>query len=525
MNLSSLKLNTIVKYFSEYRKFYLIYIFLVLIFSFSLLSEKNLEHPMMEIIFIFFISILGIFCLTFYFNNKNDNDLYKTVFIFLIIFGLVCTFITPICEGPDFREHSVRSEITSRGVLFPEYNGINLTSYYQNNESEYVWDGTGFETIASSSSFFYDRIHKTVFDTTHDTDKINHTPINLHSCFVQNSFLGYLPQGLGMFIAKLLDMNQIWLLWLGSICNLIVYSSIITFAVKKSPIFKIPIFVTACIPLSLFLGASISIDSMIISLSLLAIAYFFYMYKLEEKTLTIKDILIFSIICLCLGLCKITMFAFIFLVFAVPRKNFENRNVLIFSLIMMFILAIIALMQGTSGNDALWHSYRARIFFKNHVNSTQQLSFLLSEHNLILELSNFLANLKEAIIPLIPTYHEFNNTPNGFLSPLTLLFVGFIFLGYPTNEKISNKSKIIVLLILMAIFIGTDFIVYLTWNPVGQLNTQGIQSRYFLPLFALCPFIFSINNNKEDDKIRNYTVLITLSLLAAFLLEIIFKFY
>lgn len=505
-------------------KFYLIYILFVLIAAFSVITKRNLDHPMMELISIFFISFIGIVCLKFYFNHRSSDELYKSVFVFLIIFGLVCAFINPICEGSDFEEHAVRSEITSRGVLFPEYNGDNFTSYYKNNDSKYVWDGSGFETIASSN-FFHDSRHLTVFDTEQDSAKINHTPINVTSCFEQNFFLGYLPQALGMLIAKILDLNQIWLLWLGNICNLIVYSSIISYAVKKSPIFKIPIFSVSLIPFSLFLGSSISIDAMIISLSLLAISYFFYMYKLDDKSLSTRDIIIFFIICLCLGLCKITMFSFIFLIFAVPIKNFKDKKVFVYSLIMCLILGLIALIQGYVGQNALWHSYRASKFFTENINSTQQISFLLSGNNLILEMSNFLYNLESAIVPLIPTFTQDKYTLDGFLYPLIVLFVGFISFGYPTNEKINNKSKIVVLLIIVILFFGTYFIEYLTWTPVGQLNVEGIQTRYFLPLIALFPFVFSMNNNKEDDKTRDHTVLISLLLLSAFLLEIIFKFY
>ena len=161
--------------------------------------------------------------------------------------------------------------------------------------------------------------------------------------FAQNPFFGYLPQAIGVFIAKLLDLNVIWMLWLASICNLVVYSAIVSFAIRKTPIFKVPLFVTACIPLAVFQAASPSIDSIIYSVSILLIAYFFYLYKLNDCTINIKHITKFMALVLFLGMCKLTLFSFVLLIFAVPLKNFKNRNMLIYSIGGIVILVPIGL--------------------------------------------------------------------------------------------------------------------------------------------------------------------------------------
>ena len=64
---------------------------------------------------------------------------------------------------------------------------------------------------------------KTVFQTNWDDQKIDYTPSYVNSVFAQNPFYGYIPQAIGIDIAKGLNLNNIWMIWLGRFCNLLVY--------------------------------------------------------------------------------------------------------------------------------------------------------------------------------------------------------------------------------------------------------------------------------------------------------------
>lgn len=162
----------------------------------------------------------------------------------------------------------------------------------------------GFET-SQSHTFFINNRENTVFDTSGDTDKINQSTILDGSAFEQNPFYGYLPQAIGIFIAKLFDMNVIWMLWLGRIFNLIFYAGLISLAIKKAPVLKIPLLCVACLPISIYQAASVSIDSMIIGLGILTIAYFIYLYKADADSLEIREVAIFCALSFLLGLCKL----------------------------------------------------------------------------------------------------------------------------------------------------------------------------------------------------------------------------
>ena len=375
------KLHSYTDIFLDSKKYWLIYLVLIGIMGISTLSSRNFQNPTFEIIIFIIVAILGIFCILFYFSHNNEDELYKVAFVVILCFGIVCALIVPICDVSDEVEHFTRSEITSQGVLVPHWTGdaVGIDRLYNHTEegkfSHALNGNVGFETIQSIKLFSVDR-GKTVFDVGWDDDEINYATMVDGSAFEQNPFFGYLPQAAGIFMAKLLDLNVIWMLWLGRICNLICFAGLISLAIRKTPVLKMPLLAVSCIPITIYQAASISIDSMICGLGILAISYFIYLCKNGEKSIEIKDIAIFTVICLLLVLCKITYLEFIFLLLLVPKKNFNFSKALPISFASISIVSIIGILWSRYATPALMHSWRSKL---NYVNSGEQIAYLL--HN------------------------------------------------------------------------------------------------------------------------------------------------
>ena len=148
------------------------------------------------------------------------------------------------------------------------------------------------------------------------------------------------------------------------------------------------------------------------------------------------------------------------------------------------------------------------------------------DNNLVVESSFFLKSIGPTVNTLLPTWKQKEFDTIKFLIFPMYFFIGFVYLGYPINERFNQKSKIITLAILTVIFFGTYFVQYLTWTPVGSLKLDSaVNTRYFLPIFALVPFVFNINRNKEDDRIKDYAILFSIIFLSGMILSIIFQFY
>ena len=516
------------------KKYCLVYLVLVLILGLSTFGKKNLYHPEFVILTFIIVAILGIFCIIFYFLHDSDEELYKVAFVFIVCFGIVCALIVPICDVSDEIEHLARAEITSQGVIIPHWTGedMGVQGLYNHTEGERISSqknsGAGYHSI-SAMNFFSGSLGKTVFDTNHDTDKINFKPFIIDSAFEQNPFFGYLPQTVGIVIAKLLDLNVIWILWLARICNLLFYAGVISLAIRKTPVLKIPLLAVACIPISIYQASSASIDAMIISLSILAVSYFIYMCKSPKDSLSRKDIAIFSIICVFLGLCKLPYLSFIFLLLFVPSKNFKmERKKNYLTIIAIILVSIIGLLWSRYSAPTLLHSWRSS---HNLINSTLQFDNFVHHPS---RTGKFLYNIFVLDLPhmLIGVFSffgalQFHHYVDKyyFVTSLILLYLAVTLFAYPRNVEFELKTKVGAALIILGIYVGTCFIQLLTWASVGYYNL-GISTRYFVPLFALLPIAVWIKINPIDKyKFDKYVIVLMVAFMATMIISFATKYY
>lgn len=519
----------------KYKKFWFVYLIFIAITCMSTVSAKNFENPDFVIVAFVIVAFLGIFAIVFYFMHDSKEDLYKVAFLIILCFGVISALIVPIVDVSDELEHLTRAEITSQGVLFPKWvsGEHNLDRLYNHSDegkySSKLNTDVGFETI-QSHVFFLDNRGKTVFETPDDTNKINQSTMLDGSSFEQNPFYGYLPQALGIFIAKLFDMNVIWLLWLGRIFNLICYAGLISLAVKKSPVLKVPLLAVACIPLSIYQAASISIDSMVIGLGILAIAYFIYLCKADPGSLKTREIAIFCTLSFLLGLCKLPYLAFVFLLLFIPRKNFKNKNILLYVLLGIFIVGILGVLWSTYSTPALMHSWRSKL---NYMDASLQLHYLIAHpkniglffmHIFTYDLAFTLNGLFNFFGANNPNHYSGQYT---FITILLWAFLAVTLLFYPNKVKFGSKERWGSLIVLVIVYVGTCFIQLLTWSDVGKISL-GISARYFLPLFAFLPIIVSLKINKLDkfkDNFDNYAMIFIIGFLATLILAFATKYY
>ena len=493
------------------KKYWIVYVVIIVLVFLSMASVANYQHPKMEILILILCSVLGIFCIAYYWGHNDDKELHKTVFIVLLMLGLLTSIVIPIDSVSDEGEHLIRAEMTSRGVLFPEYvNG-------------------SFESINSMPHFFSQSLDKTVFEVNGDTDKINYSLDHVDSAFEQNPFFGYIFSGFGVLVAKLLDLNVIWMLWLARIFNSLFYSFVISYSIKKTPIFKMPLFFISCLPVCLFQAFSVSIDSIVAGLGILIVSLFISIFKNE---FSIKEILIFSLLCLIVGLCKLPYLALILLLFFLPKNHFKQKNYHFYCLFSVFAIGLIGILWSKFyATSALMHSWRGIYLAENNVNINNQISFLLSHP---LDLFNVIFNIFNSVNYIFNGFFSFYSysvdggvyNASGLLSLLVLVSFFAICFTYPINEKIDLKYRIGALLTFIIIYFGTFIVQLLSWTSVGNLNITGVHTRYFLPLFALLPLSLSfniINLNKENYDKKVFILILVFGV--SMIMSLIIKYY
>ena len=516
------------------KKYWLVYLVLIIVLGLSTASYKNVADPNFEIYTLLIVAVLGIFCIAYYFMNKSDEKLYKTAFVIILCFGICTSLIMPICDVSDETEHLARAELTSRGVIIPHWTGEDIgveRAYNISQAHKSVYNkGAGFVSIQAINDLTSD-LGKTVFNAQNDTVKINHTPIILISAFEQNPFFGYLPQALGMDIAKLLDLNVIWMLWLGRIFNLMLYAGLISLAIKKTPILKIPMLVVSCIPISIYQASSLSIDSMIIGLAILAVAYFLYLHRAEKSSLGVREVILFSALCLLLGLCKLPYLAFIFLLLLIPFDNFEKgKKIIPYMIMCIALVGIIGVMWSRYSAPALMHSWRSRL---TYIDSAGQINYIMSNPGFIGDFfaQIFTYNIAKTLYGMFNFFggaQKIHYADSYHLVVATLLlFLAVILLAYPKKVRFKKRTRLGALLIVLIIYVGTCFIQLLTWASVGNLNL-GLSTRYFIPLFGMFPIIGTFRIKKMEkykDEMDKYAIVFIIAFMAVMILSFATKYY
>ena len=481
------------------KRYSLVYLILLVLCTLTRFEMKNYLHPQWDILVFLVLAVMGVLCIAYYVGHSEDSEIHKTIFIVILIFGIIFSFVSPICFGPDEVEHFVRAELTSRGVFFPK--AVNYT--YQTIQSSLDLIQAG--KISLGPFDHMDFFNSTVFHTTADTQPINNTLVSYPNVFAQNPFYGYLAPAIGMFIAKLFNLNAIWLLWLGRIFNTILYAGLVAVPVKKTPILKIPVSVFACIPFAIYLSATVSIDALIGGLSILATCYFLYLYKCPK--ITYKHIIKYTLLVVFLGTCKVTCFAFIILLVFLPRENFAEKKYYLYGFPIILISFIAALLWSRFYANPGFYQSGFRFFYciVANVNPGEQINYML-------------ANKKYTIMEAIRTLNHFSPIMvirGADFNLLNFLFLGGVGLMYPV-ERFKTKARIGALLVGILVYIGTYLVFLLTWTPVGELSAiQGVQLRYFFPVVALIPFIFGFNHMDGDKlELDKYVVVLTIAFIA-----------
>lgn len=497
--------------FFELKNYYIIYLLIIVFFTFSFIQKEDYLSPGFEIFIFFLIFIFGAFSL--YYYSKNENNLHKVAFVIILLFGITCVFLTPINDVSDGMEHCTRSEIVSSGQISTEYVQIPNSTVY------------GYLTIKSVDDLIQNSGYN-VFNTKVDDEKINYTPAYFNSAFSQNPFYSYLPQGLGFFLAKLLDLNVIWMLWLGRLFNLLFYASVIYFAIKKAPILKFPLLIVSILPLAIFQAASLSVDGMFSCLAILAFSYFLYFYKTPK--IRWVDIGIFYLAIILSGLLKTPFLALSLLIFLVPNEHFENKKQNIISKLAIFIVLAIGIMWSNYAVNVLPNSWRGEYFAKSHVNSTEQMSYLINNPKFALD--RFFETITN-FSTVVERFFYFSNSKREYSSSLlAILYMIFFFvfsLICPLDEKFDVKTRIKGLIIGLIIYYGVVFIQYLTWSSVGLANVyDGVYSRYFMPLLIFVPFVINRDFIEFDKKkILLLSLTIAISFISGMIMLTVFVKY
>lgn len=428
-------------------------------------------------------------------NIKSLNPQYIFVVVGLI-YGIAFLITIPPFQVPDEYDHYYKALDISNGNIIPVKIGNNLAGVYVPKSAKILTDN-----IYQKWTFFIKDKEKigiySLLNTPYNSDDKVFVDISKFMV-ITYSPVPYLAAVLIITLGKLLDLSPLVLLYLGRLGNLLIWLLITYLTIKITPIFKWVFLAISLMPLTLFQAASLSADSLTISLSFLTIAIFLK-FSLDNsiKKIEMKHVLILILITLLLGLTKLPYVLLFFMFFLIPARKFRDkkRMFLIFGLIALFTILLVV----------TWNIMVNGLYMTINpgVSAKDQLFFvLLHPFNFIQILINTLFTFNLGIFPfIIVGVWGWPDMPLPYWVYIIYFFALSVIAILDKNSiKIIPIQKYIILGLFLFITLIIFLIEYVTWTSVGAPVILGIQSRYFIPILPLL-FLFLYRNGSNKNKI------------------------
>lgn len=448
------------------------------------------------------------------------------------IVGLILLFLVPPMQVPDEDTHFFQSYAISNLDFIPEKFEEGGKIHYGSELPVSVYDSAYKfkQNVAGNASVKFDTsLFNQYMGEKLEPNKTKHVNGTVYSPFV------YIPQAVGISIAKLFDTSPLVMVWIGRAANLLVWILIIYLSIKIIPFGKWILVVLALNPMAVFLSASFSADVITIALAFLLFSLVFSTLIKNYKITKLKIATIIGVVSL-LVLTKPTTAVLLLLIFIIPIKVFTRKwKYLLFCLGTITVAASVYLLWNLLSTDAA-NAISQLQRPGSGVNSGLQLSYVLSEPfnyiktlvlNYLFVLPNYYGDavLRSAIgvfgwldtyIPLwvIVTYL------------LTLLFVILYESGRGIELTVYQKTLLGIIAVLYCI--GTVTALYLFYTPVSQTIIDGVQGRYFIPISILLVGLCATSKKILDVRPRTVAIVVigsSIVVLGMMILRIWMRYY
>ncbi len=230
-----------------------------------------------------------------------------------LILGLLYLTGIPLTSGPDETRHMATAYALSNRFLGKE--AVDAQGYVP-ARAEDVPERYGLMRIPDRDSVLRSLENLGNTDLAQGEGKLR-TPLK------ENPIL-YLPQALGITLARLAGLNGLWLYGLARLFGLLFYLWVGYLAIRVLPFGKRLLFFVACLPMCMQQAAVITYDTMILAFSFLMAAHVLYL-AFEKEQVSVWD-WIPSMVCMAVLLPVKIVYVFLaLLLLLIPREKYRFR--------------------------------------------------------------------------------------------------------------------------------------------------------------------------------------------------------
>jgi uncharacterized membrane protein len=248
----------------------------------------------------------------------------RVVLLLGLAFGLPLVFLTPPFQVPDEPSHFYRAFQTS------ELRPLSLVALNKGfRRGTLLPKSLPALVDASDVAAVRFQVHKKV--TPEKFLAMRHAPLNPNDReyvpILPYPPLGYLPQAVGIALGRLAGSSPLVLFYLARLCALAAWLALVVLAVRTTPVLKWTYVLLALMPMTLYLAASTSADSVVIGASfLLSARLLSWAYDATKERIGRADIAFVIGVAVVVALSKALYLPILLMFFLVPWRKFETRT-------------------------------------------------------------------------------------------------------------------------------------------------------------------------------------------------------
>lgn len=459
-----------------------------------------------------------------------------------LIFGILFLLITPPFQAADEYNHYYRAFQISEGQI--------IAQKYQNQVGGFLPKSlvTTTERVSVGIPFNPEGKQKPekIFSLFNFPLESNNRVFVAFPNTAVYSPIPYLPQIIGITFARIIGLSPILLMYVGRICNLLVWLVLGYLAIKITPICKWTFFLLALTPMSLFQAASLSADAVTNGVAFLLIAVFLQSaleprlapwYKeveppnssspaepgsekveaqpgsqkveaepgSEKKVVTGTQIFIIFLLSVLLALAKQAYFPLVGLFLLIPVRKIGNKKKYATVFALLFLASVLAIFTWSFFSKSTYTT------LVPNVAPGKQIHFILNHpFDLVgVILRTFFKDGIEYISQFVGKLGWLDTKlPPLFILSYLIMLVFVSLVNHRRDILISKRQKRILIFTLILNIILIASILYISWTPVGKDRILGLQGRYFIPI---APLLFlSLYNSRFQVKGKNIGMIIAL---------------
>lgn len=435
----------------------------------------------------FFLFLLMMIYMVMIYTYNMDKEIKPETFFLLSVIPLSAAYLvlmTPL-SVPDAGAHFSAAYRFSNILLNKEPWGgrIDDINFFQNINNHYP-NTRDFLLIKSNISLWAKNTELTEWP--HKSQNMEY-----YSIFC------YLPQVLGLYLGRLLRFGSVLTVYLSRLCMLIAYIFSCYNAIKKTPIGKFIFAAILLLPTSLMMSSAISYDSLVLICTLNFLACSLRLYHEPESRSALIECIIWAFF---VGAVKgggyLVLLPIVF-IFIYPGKKhtwFKTAAIIGSGLASVLLFDVILpagtkLFQfGGEKSDKLYASYALE-----HPLKYLEMVFetYLVQPDLLIQMGGTGLAWLEYTLPSLVIV--------GFM-----LVIGIYSIYEEDYMQLNNKDKNILLFTIFLVFFLTP-VMLLSWTSAESDVIQGLQGRYYLPVFPLMIIVITkfklhIGNNGEKTE-------------------------